>query len=232
MNMPLPVQNRLIFKVPGSAFTVSGKQPVEKEGAFWVAQQIKNLINAGAEPIAVLGSSNLWSGKAAPDAGISQASSDMMGMLATIANAIALRDALIAVGLDPRLYTSLRCDQAAAPYIRGKVLAALGKGKAIVLAGGTGNPFFRADTAAALRASELNCPRIIRATPAKELDHIAKALGGENTIDKALALGLLDSTGLAFCKESSVRITLFDQRAQGCGAAEAYAGACPVLDIR
>ena len=227
----LPESKRIILKIPGSAFCPKKTQPVEREGAFWVARQICTLLAAGSEPICVLGSSNLWSGTAAPDAGITQASSDMMGMLATLANSLALRDALIAQGADPRLYSSLHCDQAAAPYVRGKVLSALEKGKAVVLAGGTGNPFFRADTAAALRARELQCTRILRATPPKEFDAIELALAGEWTLEKALALHLLDSTSLAFCKESQIKIVLFESNTEN-SALQAYQGFGRILTIQ
>ena len=201
--------NRIILKIPGSAFNPSLKMPVEKSGTDWIANEIKSLMDLKLQVASVLGSSNLWSGAAAPDAGIGQASSDMMGMLATMANALALRDGLLNIKLDPRIFTSLRCDQAASPYIRGKVLSALEKNKAVILAGGTGNPFFRADTAAALRASELNCSKILRATPAKEINTILNALKGDFSIDNALKLNIIDSTALAFCKESKIDIVFF-----------------------
>jgi uridylate kinase len=186
-----------------------------------VAGKVQEVAGLGVEVAIVIGAGNLWRGSSAPR--MDRANADYMGMLATVMNALALQDALEQVGVDVRVHTAIEMREVAEPFIRRRAIHQLEKGHVIVLAGGTGNPFFTTDTAAALRATEIGADVLIKAT---KVDGVYTA---DPVIDpdavrlthlsyqQALQLGLrvMDMTAFALCSENGMPIIVLDMWAPG-----------------
>jgi len=183
-----------------------------------VAGKIRRLRDLGAEAAVVIGAGNLWRGKDGLDHGMERATADHMGMLATVMNALALADALLRSGLEPRVMTAIEMRAVAEPYIRGRAIRHLEKGRTILLAAGTGNPYFTTDTAAALRAMEIDAEVLIKATKVdgvfdKDPKIYPDAVRFERisfTEALNLRLGVMDATALALCRENDLPIIVLD----------------------
>ena len=156
--------NRILLKLGGESLAGSGGTGIDPVRAGEVAEKIKNIQDQGLEIAIVIGAGNLWRGVKGLSAGMDRATSDQMGMLATVMNALALRDALERIGLVTRVQTAIEMKQIAEPYIRLRAIHHLEKGYVVVLGAGTGNPYFTTDTAAALRAVEIHAEVLIKAT--------------------------------------------------------------------
>jgi len=183
-----------------------------------VAQKIARLHQLGVEVAVVIGSGNMWRGASEQAADMDRASADHIGMLATVMNALALQDALERQGQTVRVHTAVEMKQVAEPYIRRRAMHQLAKGYVVVLGAGTGNPFFTTDTAAALRAMELGCEVLIKATKvdgvysadpqrfpdAERFDHLSfgQAL--------AMGVGVMDSTAFTLCMENDMPILVLN----------------------
>ena len=145
---------RVLLKLSGEALAPQGASGIDPEAAKMISNQIKNCVQIGANLAIVIGGGNIWRGKVGLELGMDRATADYMGMLATVMNSLALMDALENIGVTTRVQTSIEMRAIAEPYIRRRALRHIEKNRVVIFAGGTGNPYFTTDTAAALRAVE------------------------------------------------------------------------------
>lgn len=182
------------------------------------ARQIKELQEMGAEVAVVIGGGNIFRGIQSEGAGIEGVTGDYMGMLATVINGLALQSALESIGIYTRLMTALKMESVAEPYIRRRAIRHLEKGRVVICAAGTGNPFFTTDSAAALRANEIGADVILKGTRVDgiytadpEKDPLAVKFD-KLTFAKVISLGLevMDMTAFTLCQENNMPIIVFD----------------------
>jgi uridylate kinase len=162
--MKRPRYRRVVLKLSGEALSGEGGTGIDPDQAVFIAQRIKAVHDLDVQVGIIVGAGNLWRGKTGVDRGMDQSTADHMGMIATVMNALALRDALGQAGVETRVQTAIEMNKVAEPYIRLRAIRHLEKGRVVIIAGGTGNPYFTTDTAAALRALEIDAEVIIKAT--------------------------------------------------------------------
>ncbi len=209
---------RILLKLGGEALAPENGYGIDPNEADKLGGQIRRLREMGAEVALVIGAGNLWRGIDGLAHGMERATADHMGMLATVMNALALADALRRAGLDPRVMTAITMTAVAEPYIRGRAIRHMEKGRTILLAAGTGNPFFTTDTAAALRAVEINAEVLIKATKVDGIyDKDPKRYPDAVRYDKlsysqALVsrIGVMDSTAFSLCMDNDMPIIVLD----------------------
>jgi uridylate kinase len=209
---------RILLKLGGEALAGEGGFGIDPHEADVVAAKVRRLRDLGAEVAIVIGAGNLWRGKDGQAHGMEQTTADHMGMLATVMNSLALADALHRVGLESRVMTAIEMRSVAEPYIRGRAVRHLEKGYTVILAAGTGNPYFTTDTAAALRAMEIHAEVLIKATkvdgvydtdPKKNPD--AKRFDHLTYIDALnMRVGVMDSTALTLCMDHDLPIVVLN----------------------
>jgi uridylate kinase len=156
--------NRIVLKLSGEALAGPHGYGIDPSSAEVIANKIKQIHNLGIQIVVVIGAGNLWRGSIGVNRGMEQSTADHMGMIGTVMNGLALQDALERVGVETRVQTAVQMNAVAEPYIRLRAIRHLEKGRIVVITGGTGNPYFTTDTAAALRAMELNAEIVIKAT--------------------------------------------------------------------
>ena len=156
--------NRILLKLSGEALAPKNGSGIDPASAKMISEQIKSVVQLGANLAIVIGGGNIWRGKVGLELGMDRATADYMGMLATVMNSLALMDALENIGVTTRVQTSIEMRAIAEPYIRRRALRHIEKNRVVIFAGGTGNPYFTTDTAAALRAVEINADLLIKAT--------------------------------------------------------------------
>lgn len=211
--MPLSYK-RILLKLGGEALAGASGFGIDPHRAAEVAGRVREIRELGVEVVLVLGAGNLWRGADGLVHGMDRTTADHMGMLATVMNALALRDALERQGVATRVQTAIEMRSVAEPYIRGRAVRHLEKGRVVIIGAGTGNPFFTTDTAAALRAMEVDAEVLIKATkvngvydsdPMRNPD--AKFLE-RLTYLEALSkrVGVLDSTAITLCMEYDLPI--------------------------
>lgn len=221
--MKKPIYKRVLLKVSGEALAGSQGTGINAATINQIAQDIKMAHEAGVEIGLVIGGGNIFRGVAASAQGMDRASSDYMGMLATCINALALQDALEKVGVETRVQSAIEMDQISESYIRRRAIRHLEKGRIVIFAAGTGNPYFTTDTAASLRAMEINAEILMKATkvdgiydkdPKKHTD--AKKYSKISYID-VLKQGLqvMDSTAISLCMDNKLPILTFDLSGDG-----------------
>ena len=209
---------RVLLKLGGEALAGQDGFGIDPARAAQVASKIAQLRDMDVEVAIVLGAGNIWRGQTGLEYGMERATADHMGMLATVVNALALADALERIGLTPRVQTAIEMRAVAEPYIRLRAIRHLEKGRVLILGAGTGNPYFTTDTAAALRAMEIDADLLIKATKvdgvyaedpmvnpqAKRFNHL--------TYIDALNMGIrvLDSTALTLCMDNHLPIVVLD----------------------
>ncbi len=209
---------RILLKLGGEALAGEGGFGIDPDAADIVAGKVSRLRDMGAEVVIVIGAGNLWRGRDGLAHGMERATADHMGMLATVMNALALADALQRAGVEPRVQTAIEMRSVAEPYIRGRAIRHLEKGRTVLMGAGTGNPFFTTDTAAALRAVEVNAEVLIKATKVDgvydrdpNLDPTAKRFDHVSYIDALnLRLGVMDSTALSLCMDNDLPIIVLN----------------------
>jgi len=209
---------RVMLKVSGEALGDSHGQGIDTEALNKVAKEIAGLNKHGIQVVVVTGGGNIWRYRDTKSAGIERTTSDYMGMMGTIMNGVALQSAIERFGVYCRVATSLDLPQIAEPYIRRRALRHLEKGRVVICAGGTGNPYFTTDTAAALRAVEMNCEVILKATkvdgvytadPKKHKNaKLYTKLSYAEAIEKNLQV--MDQTAFSLCRESKMNIVVFN----------------------
>lgn len=223
---------RVLLKLSGEALAGERGFGVDPTVVQFIAREIEAMQELGAEVAVVIGGGNFWRGGTAIADGMDAPQAHYAGMLATIINALALQDALEQHGLHTRAMTAIQMDQVAEPYLRRRAIRHLEKGRVIILAAGTGNPYFTTDTAAALRAAELDADAILMAK--NRVDGVYSADPRRNpeatkfdriSYLEALNRGLqvMDSTALTFCMDNDLPIIVFDLFVPG-NAARIVAG--------
>ncbi len=210
---------RIMLKISGEVLGESGSgQGIDTKALVNVASEIKKLSEKGIEVVVVIGGGNIWRFRDTQEAGIERTTSDYMGMLATIMNGVALQSAIEKAGVHCRVATAIDLPQIAEPYIRRRVMRHLEKGRIVVCAGGTGNPYFTTDTAAALRSVELGCEVILKATKVDgvysadpEKDPSAtkyEELSYDEAIEKHL--DVMDQTAFSICRDNNMKVIVFN----------------------
>ena len=217
--------NRILLKVSGEALLGEQQFGIDYKPVEMIANEISQAVNAGVQVAVVVGGGNIFRGmKNSAKLGMDRASGDYVGMLATVMNAISLQSALKSINIDCRVQSALEIKQIAEPYIRHKAIRHLEKGRVVIFAAGTGNPFFTTDTAAALRASEINADAMLmakngvdgvydddpRVNPnAKKLDNIKYSDIIKND------LKVMDASACSLCEQNNIPIVVFDFAAKG-----------------
>ena len=216
--------HRILLKLSGEALAGASGSGIDPQCALDIARRVRQVREMGVDVAIVIGAGNLWRGRVGLNQGMDQATADYMGMLATVMNALALMDALESLNVVTRVQSAIEMHSVAEPFIRRRAIRHLEKGRVVILGGGTGNPFFTTDTAAALRANELGCDVLIKATkvdgvydsdPKKNPDAI---LFDHISYMDALSqrLQVMDSTALSLCMDNKMPIVvlnLFDETA-------------------
>lgn len=211
-----PVYKRVVLKLSGEALSGGKGYGIDTETVNRIANEIKELQKLGVEVAIVVGGGNFWRGRSAPN--IDRATSDYMGMLGTVINALALQDALENIGVITRVQTAIEMRQIAEPYIRRRAIRHLEKGRVVIFAAGSGNPYFSTDTTAALRAAEIEAEVILLAK--KGVDGVYDSDPYENAAAKKfdelryidilnMGLGIMDSTATSLCMDNNIPIIVF-----------------------
>ena len=216
--MPHPVFNRILLKLSGEIFAGKQGYGIDPKITNELARKIKEISQKDIQIGIVIGGGNIFRGLSAASKGLDRVPGDYLGMLATIMNSVALQAALESLDCDTRVMSALSITQLAEPYIRRRGIRHLEKGRIVIFAGGTGNPYFSTDTAAVLRAIEINADIIIKGT---KVDGIYsadpdlypnakkyKSLTFKEVIDKELRV--MDLTAVTLCKENNLPIIVFD----------------------
>ncbi|HRN67450.1 MAG TPA: UMP kinase [Promineifilum sp.] len=209
---------RILLKMGGEALAGQGGFGIDPERANEVAQVVKDVHDLGVEIALVIGAGNLWRGSVGTQAGMERSTADHIGMVATVMNALALKDVLERAGVVTRVQTAFEMRTIAEPYIRLRAIRHMDKGRVVIIAGGTGNPYFTTDSAGALRAMELGTEVLIKATkvdaiydddPMKNPD--AKPFAKISYLDfLSMRLRVLDTTAVSLCMENNMPIVVLD----------------------
>jgi len=189
---------RVLLKLSGEAFRGTTAYGIDASTVVGIAGQIKRMVDMGVEVAIVVGAGNIWRGATAEKEGIDRVTADYVGMLATVINALSLQDSLEKLGVVTRTQSAIVVEQVAEPYLRRRAVRHLEKKRVIILAGGTGNPYMSTDTAAALRAIEVD----------KKFDHLTYL----EALNKRLEV--MDPTALSLCMENKLPIIVFDLQAE------------------
>lgn len=211
-----PVYNRILLKISGEAMAGSKGAGIDFDTVLNICSAVKECVDLGVEFGLVVGGGNFWRGRSSGE--MDRTRADHMGMLATVINSLALSDALEQLDVPVRVQTAITMQQIAEPYIRNKAISHLEKGRVVIFGCGTGNPFFTTDTAAALRAAEINADIIFKATnvdgvfdkdPKKFPDaQKYETLTYSDVLNKEL--GVMDSTAASLCKDNKIPILVFN----------------------
>ena len=217
------VYSRVMLKISGES--LMGKLPygIDPEMVGTVAQQVKEVVATGVEVCLVIGGGNIFRGMSGAAAGMERATGDYMGMLATVMNALAMQNALEQIDVPVRVQSALTISAVCEPYIRRRATRHLEKGRVVIFAAGTGNPFFTTDTAAALRASEMNCQALLKGTrvdgvysddPEKNKD--AKRFDRVSYMQVLTDdLRVMDASAIALSRENNIPILVFSIETPG-----------------
>lgn len=216
--MAQPVYKRILLKVGGEALAGQGGFGIDPARAAEVAATVKDVYDLGVQVAIVIGGGNLWRGTIGIEYGMEQSTSDHIGMIATVMNALALQDALERQGVVTRVQTAVEMKTIAEPYIRLRATRHLEKGRIVIIGGGTGNPYFTTDTAGALRAMEIGADVLIKATKVDaiydsdpEQNPNAKRFRQLSYIDALnLRLRVMDSTAISLCMENDLPIVVLN----------------------
>ena len=221
--MPRPRFNRILLKLSGEALMGDGQFGIDPDTAARLAEEIKQAKEAGHELCLVVGGGNIFRGLAGAAKGFDRAQADYMGMLATVMNSLAMQNSLEKVGVDTRVQSAIPMATVSEPYIRRRAMRHMEKGRVVIFAGGTGNPFFTTDTAAALRAAEMNCDALFKGTSVDGVyDADPKKVKGASryeslSFNRVLAddLKVMDASAVALCRDNQIPIVVFNIREQG-----------------
>ena len=218
-----PAYKRILLKLSGEALMGSSQFGISPDVMSFLANEIKGIVDAGVEVALVVGGGNIFRGEGLARGGMDRITGDHMGMLATVINGLAIQDAIERIGLQARVQSALRINEVCEDYIRRKAQRHLEKGRVVIFAAGTGNPFFTTDSAAALRAIEVNADLLLKAT---KVDGIYTADPKKDpkatkystlTYDQALdqRLGVMDQTALVLCRDNKMKLRVYDMDRPG-----------------
>lgn len=214
---------RILLKLSGEALMGQKQFGIDNDRLKQYAEEIKRVVDAGLEVAIVIGGGNIFRGVQAEEGGMERTQGDYMGMLATVINSMALQSALESAGVDTRLQSAIELKQIAEPFIRRRAVRHLEKGRVVIFGGGTGNPFFTTDSAASLRAIEIDADVILKGT---RVDGIYTADPEKDptaqrfetiTFDEVYEKGLkvMDMTAITLCNENKLPIVVFDMNKEG-----------------
>jgi len=213
----------VLLKLSGEALMGDRGYGIDPATVQYIAGEIKSVTERGVQVAVVIGGGNIFRGLEASAKGMERVSADNMGMLATVINALALQDALEKSGVHTRVQSAIEMRELAEPYIRRRAVRHLEKGRVVIFSAGTGNPYFTTDTAAALRAAEINAEIIMKATkvdgvysadPVKHPDAVRyDAIGYLEVLRKGL--GVMDSTAISLCMDNKLPIMVFNLKEKG-----------------
>jgi len=213
-----PVYRRIVLKLSGEALAGSQGYGIDPPVLDRVGAEVRDVTELGVQVAIVIGGGNIFRGIAASAGGMDRATADYMGMLATIINALALQDSLEKAGLQTRVLSAIEMRAVAEPYIRRRAIRHLEKGRVVIFAAGTGNPFFTTDTAGALRAVEIGADAIVKATKVDGIysadpkkDPMARRIEKVTYIEVLnQGLGVMDTTAISLCMDNKLPIVVFD----------------------
>lgn len=217
--MERPMFNRVILKLSGEALAGEKGFGLEPSLLDYIASQIKTVHDLGVQVAVVVGAGNFWRGRLGQEMGMDRASADYMGMLATVMNSLALQDSIEKYSVDTRVMTAVEMRQVAEPFIRRRAIRHLEKGRVVIFAAGTGNPYFTTDTTAALRAAEIEAEAILMGKQGVQGVYDSDPRTNKNavkyqeiTYQEVLAknLKVMDSTATALCMDNRIPIIVFD----------------------
>jgi len=214
---------RILLKLSGEALMGEKNYGIDIDRVAQYAREIKNVHNEGVEIAIVIGGGNIYRGLSAEKSGMDRVQADYMGMLATVINSMALQDALEKVNLKTRLLTAIKMEQICEPFIRRRAVRHLEKGRVVIFGAGTGNPYFTTDTAASLRAIEINADVVLKGTrvdgiytsdPLKDATATRfEELSFQDIYDRGLSV--MDMTAFTLCHENNLPIIVFDMNKEG-----------------
>ncbi|MEO5359300.1 MAG: UMP kinase [Nitrospirota bacterium] len=214
---------RLLLKLSGEALIGDGSYGISQEMVAYAAQEIKLAYETGTQLAVVIGGGNIFRGVEASVKGIDRATADYMGMLATVINALALQNSLEKTGIPTRVQSAIEMRELAEPYIRRKAMRHLEKNRVVIFAAGTGNPYFTTDTAAALRAMEIDADIIFKATkvdgvytkdPVKNSDaELIEKITHADVLKQGISV--MDSTAITLCMDNNLPIIVFNMKDKG-----------------
>lgn len=215
---------RIVLKLSGEALRSSdGVEPIDADILYGLCEELKEIHALGVEIGLVVGGGNIFRGLSGAERGVNRATGDYMGMLATVINALAFMDCLEQLGVEVRVQTAIPMEKVAEPYILRRAMRHLERGRVVILAAGTGNPYFSTDTTAALRASEIGAEVIFKATkvdgvydkdPVKHADAVKyDRLSFDEALEKRLKV--MDSTAFSLCRDNDMPLLIFDMTVRG-----------------
>jgi uridylate kinase len=215
---PAPQYRRILVKLSGEALMGDADYGIDPAVLRRIAGEIQEVVAMGVQVAAVIGGGNIFRGSGLARAGMDRVTADHMGMLGTVMNALAMQDALEALGLHARVMSAIRINQVCEDYIRRRAVRHLEKARVVVFAAGTGNPFFTTDTAASLRAIEINAEVLLKATQvngvfsADPLKNPKALHYPKLTFDKVLTdkLDVMDATAIVMCRDNRLPLRVFD----------------------
>jgi uridylate kinase len=221
--MTKPRYKRILLKISGEILTGDRGFGIDPEIIREIAQEIKEVVSLGVEIAIVIGGGNIFRGVAASSKGMDRATADYMGMLATVLNALAFQDALEKMGVHTRVQTAIEMREIAEPYIRRKAIRHLEKGRVVIFAAGTGNPFFTTDTTASLRAMEIGAEVILKATKVDGIYSLDPVLHPEAEKYEELTyldvlkrqIKVMDATAISLCMDNKIPIVVFSLKERG-----------------
>ena len=220
--MSEPVFSRVLLKLSGEVLANKYGFGIDPEKVAYLAEQIEPIYKSNIDIGLIIGAGNIFRGMEAAAGGMDRVTGDYLGMLATIMNAIALQDSLEKIGCQTRTLSAINVTQIAEPYIRRRAIRHMEKGRIVIIAGGTGNPFFTTDSAAALRATELGSDILLKGTKVdgvynKDPEKYTDAKKYKKLTYKKVIqddLGVMDMTAITLCKENNIPIKVFNIKTQ------------------
>ena len=223
MSAPKPRFKRILLKISGEALAGDLGYGIDGPTREYISREIKDVVELGVEVAVVIGGGNIFRGIQGSSSGMDRASADYMGMLATVMNGLALQDSLEKLGVKTRVQSAIEMQQLCEAYIRRRATRHLEKGRVVIIAGGTGNPFFTTDTAASLRAMEIGAEIILKATkvdgvydadPVKNPNAVMfKQLTYIDVLNRNLKV--MDATAISLCMDNNLPIRVFNLRHEG-----------------
>ena len=214
---------RIMLKMSGEVLMGEGEYGLDSETVKRVAEDIKEVVDKGIEVCVVVGAGNIFRGVAGAAEGMDRTTADYMGMLGIVINALALQNALENLGVQTRVQSAIRMDSICEPYIRRRAVRHMEKGRVVIFAAGTGNPYFTTDTAGALRATEMNCDAIFKGTKVDgvysadpEKDPTAEHYAHINFMEVLTKdLKVMDATAISLARENNIPIIVFSVKEKG-----------------
>lgn len=221
--MDQPGYKRILLKLSGEALMGDGQYGINPETLGYVAEEVKSAIDLGVQVAVVVGGGNIFRGVAGSSQGMDRSSADYLGMLATVMNSLALQEALEKIDIVTRVLSAISMHQVAEPYIRRRAVRHLEKGRVVIFAAGTGNPYFTTDTAAVLRAAEIHAEVLLKAT---KVDGVYDMDPVKNTSAKFIneidymtvlekRLHVMDSTAISLAMDNKLPLVVFNLKGRG-----------------